>query len=362
MRCLVLISLLVAAGVSAQTQQIIFLGESGDALLQLLEDNYRPETLLSESATKDVIMDEIYRENDGGPDGVFGVYTREFVPFDGLPSPDPNQDIFNNGNGLNQEHIWPRSQLGGGTAVPSERDMHHLVPTGVEINADRGSFPFAEIDDILTTTWYRFDQEQSTIPDASIIDEFSELRANTSFEPREDFSGNVARAMFYVATMYPDEANMAFFTAAQQRALYEWHYADPVDATEQARTQLIAAHQSDKPNPFTLDSTLIRRAYYPEIVTDIEVPAATQLLLSLPTPQPFRTETSFTLTLREASSVKVDVFDALGRLVTTLHNGTLAGNTPIRITLDGSSLSPGLYIVRAVTGRSGATRRLIRAR
>ena len=244
----------------------------------------------------------------------FGVYTREFVVFDGSPSSDPNQDIFNNGSGLNQEHIWPRAELGGGAAVPSERDMHHLVPTGVEVNGDRGSFPFAEIDDNQTTTWYRFDQEQSTVPEPFIIDEFSELRANTSFEPREDFSGNVARAMFYVATMYPSEANMTFFSAAQQRALYNWHYEDPADVVEQTRTQLIAAHQSNDPNPFVLDSTLIRRAFFPGItVSTPDAPNPQRLILSAPTPQPFRSQTSFTLALEQSSRVKVEVFDALGR-------------------------------------------------
>lgn len=350
--------LLIPLCASAQTQHTIFPGQSGTVLLDNLLDEYKPSSLLSESATKDVIMDEIYRVDNEGTQGVFGVYTMEFVPFDGKPSSDPNQDIFNNGAGLNQEHVWPRSELGGGAAVPSERDMHHLVPTGVEVNADRANFPFAEIPDNLTTTWYRFDQEQSTIPDASIIDEFSELRAGTSFEPREDFEGNVARMMFYVATMYPDEANLAFFSQTQRETLYDWHYADPVDQLEYDRTYLIANHQSDSPNPFVLDSTLIRRAFFPEIVVGVP-PELSESTLQLDIhPNPSRGLTTFSLFVSERSPVTLTLFDPLGREVRVLYSGTAGGQGRVEVIAD-LTLPSGVYLVRAETERASETRRLV---
>ncbi len=46
--------------------------------------------------------------------------------------------------------------------------------------------------------------------------------------------------------------------------LYVWHYYDIADNNEINRTNAIASYQQSKVNPFVLDSTLIRRAYYPE--------------------------------------------------------------------------------------------------
>ena len=349
---------------AAQTQQILFPGQTGEELRALIVAEYKPATVLPEAQAKDRMYDTIDVTTEGGDDGVVGVYTGWFVPFDCSPSCDPSQDVFNNGAGLNMEHTWPRSF--GADAGNAQWDIHHLFPTKVNVNADRANLEFDESPDAQTTRWYREDGSQTTIPDGSIIDEFSELRSGIAFEPREDHKGDVARAMFYFYTMYEAQADASGggpFFDAQKETLYDWAYADPVSLKEFDRTHAIAPFQSNEPNPFVLDSTLVRRAYFPGIVVSTqEAPAAGQLLLSPPFPQPFRTQTSFTLTLPEPSQVKVEVFDMLGRRVATLHSGALAGGSPIRFTLDGEILPPGIYIVRASTERLSATRRLIRAR
>lgn len=346
----------------AQTQTILFPGQTGPELLLSLVTEYKPATVLSETNAKDRMYDTIDITNEGGQDGVVGVYTGWFVPFDCLPSCDPSQDIFNNGAGLNMEHTWPRAF--GADAGNAEWNLHHLFPTRVDVNSDRGNLEFNESPDAQTTRWYREDGSQTTIPDGSIIDEFSELRSSVAFEPREDHKGDGARAMFYFYTMYKAEADASGggpFFDAQKDALYEWAYADPVSLKEYDRTLAIAPFQSDDPNPFVLDSTLIRRAFFPEIVvSSFEAPTTARLLLSAPAPQPFREQTSFSLTLLEASPVTVEVFDALGRLVTTLHRGAFAGGSPMRLTLDGTSLAPGVYLVRAKSRREVVSRRLVR--
>lgn len=245
----------------AQPQDVLFPGETGATLLTSIRAAYTPASVLPEAQAKDRMYDTLDKVNVGGQDGVIGVYTGHFVPFDCTPSCDPSQDVFNNGSGLNLEHTWPRSEgTGSGNA---EWNLHHLFPTRVAVNGDRASFPFAEIPDAQTTRWYRDDQTQTTTPDGSIIDEFSELRSGQSFEPREVHEGNVARAMFYVAAIYNTQVNLGFLTG-QQETLYQWHYLDPVDQVEYDRTQGIAGYQDDKPNPFVLDSTLIRRAFFPD--------------------------------------------------------------------------------------------------
>src|SRR5690606_14990087 len=191
---------------------------------------------------------------------------------------------------------------------------HHIFPTQVQVNADRGNLRFAEIPDAQTNRWYRGAPPYTqTTPPTEHIDEYSELRTNQAFEPREDHAGNVARALFYVATMYDAGTNAAFpFDAAQQATLYDWHYEDPIDQAEYDRTFRVAQFQRSAsgaplPNPFVLDSTLVRRAFFPEIPTASEPALPAEPVGLTVAPNPFRDATALTLTLDRSQAVRVEV-------------------------------------------------------
>ncbi|MEM6337917.1 MAG: T9SS type A sorting domain-containing protein, partial [Bacteroidota bacterium] len=81
----------------------------------------------------------------------------------------------------------------------------------------------------------------------------------------------------------------------------------------------------------------------------VEVPGA--YVLSDAYPNPFNPQAMFTLAVAERQRVTVDLFDALGRSVQTLHKGELAANQTHRFTLDGSRLPSGVYLYR-VAGES----------
>ncbi len=361
-----------AASASGQTQQVLFPGQTGEELLASIRDGYRSTQFLSESASKDRLMDPVERTESGTPDtcdgseGVIGVYTGLFVPFDCSPSADSNQDIFNNNNGLNVEHTWPKSR--GSSRAPALVDLHHLLPTKVDVNSDRASLAFGEIPDNQTTGWYRGTESQATTP-TDDIDAWSEIRSSSLFEPREDSKGNVARAMYYFWTMYGPNSQPgggdgpadADWFAPQQRPLYLWSYQDPVDQVEYDRTFRAAQFQQDKPNPFVLDSTLIRRAFFPDLVTaDDDGPEALAALV-VAGANPFTAEARLTLTLPAPGAVRAQAFDALGRRVAVLYDGTApAGPTALR--LDGAGLASGVYLVRVQAPGLVLTRRLVRAR
>ena len=358
---------LAAGSASAQTQVVLYPGQSGTQLQASIRADYRPASVLSYSGAQDRLMDTVDKTAVGGEDGVVGVYSGFFVALDGVcsygpcRSGDANQDVFNGGSGLNTEHTWPRSLLSGN----AESDMHHLYPTRVDVNGARSNFRFAEIPDAQTTTWYRGAAQSSTVP-TSAIDEYSELRAETSFEPREDHKGNVARALFYVATMYDPGTNGSFpFNATDQRTLYDWHYQDAVTAADQARSARVAPFQSGKDNPFVLDSTLIRRAFFPQIQvnpTDGEGGAeALAARLDVAGPNPFASEARLVLTLPAPADVRADAFDALGRRVATLYDGAAPAG-PVALRLDGAELAPGVYLVRVLAGGEALTRTLVRTR
>ncbi len=152
-------------------------------------------------------------------------------------------------NDINCEHSIPQSWF---NEEPRMRtDIHHLYPTRIQWNSDRGADPFADIADASTLGWLRGTTRLTSIP-TSNIDEYSE-DTNSEFEPREDHKGNLARTAFYFYTMHANEkfdAGRDVISAlADLATLYRWHLADPVDAREIERNNRTAAAQGNF-NPY----------------------------------------------------------------------------------------------------------------
>jgi CSLREA domain-containing protein len=75
-------------------------------------------------------------------------------------------------------------------------------------------------------------------------------------------------------------------------------------------------------------------------------------------PNPMRSSATVELSLKEGADVRVAVYDALGREVATLHEGTLhARETSWR--LDGQALPSGLYLVHVTGEQLSVSRRLV---
>ncbi|NOX37634.1 MAG: T9SS type A sorting domain-containing protein [Calditrichaeota bacterium] len=233
----------------------IFPGLYGQELLDSLVAHYKPQVVLSYDDARDTLFARIDNHNDS----LTGVYSGYTIYLN--PTADPTTDAYL--KGINTEHTWPQSK--GADAGNARSDMHHLYPARDAVNSSRSNDPFAEINDSDTDKWWRHDYYLTTIP-TQFIDEYSEKDEDANrFEPREDHKGNAARSMFYFYTMYKAEADNADpnFFLIQKEILYQWHKQDPADSAEVSRTYKIAKYQENKPNPFVLDSTLVRRAYFP---------------------------------------------------------------------------------------------------
>lgn len=90
-------------------------------------------------------------------------------------------------------------------------------------------------------------------------------------------------------------------------------------------------------------------------------PTAAPLALSAPAPSPARDEARLTLALAHSQTVRVEVFDAVGRRVALVHDGALAaGLHPLAWQTDGAP--SGVYVVRATAAEGVATRRVVVAR
>ncbi|MDM9581084.1 endonuclease [Nostoc sp. GT001] len=233
----------------AVTPGTILSGVTGDDLLEKLDSLYSPRASLGYGSARDLLYTKI--DNQSGT--VTDIYAGYSVPID--PNADkPREEAAQ--RRINAEHVWPQSM---GAEGPAKSDLHNLFASRVEVNSDRANFPFADIPDNQTTSWYLDDDELSFKPNPQDIDKYSEFKRGF-FEPREAKKGDIARVIFYFRTVYPELANASFFEA-QKDTLCKWQADDPIDAGEVARSHAIAKTPQGNDNPFVLDSTLPQRTY-----------------------------------------------------------------------------------------------------
>lgn len=322
----------------ARGQGVIFPGLYGQQLSDSLKQFYKPATVLSYTESRNLMFTFLDNENDS----VTCVYTG-FKIYLNHNSTDPIQEALS--AGINTEHTWPQSLGASGNA---KSDLHHLFSARVDVNNDRGNLRFDEIPDQLTDRWYRLNYQQTTIP-TSFIDEYSEVQFNTRFEPREDFKGNIARAIFYFYTMYKDQSDTNFFYI-QKDVLRSWNSLDTVDAAERLRNSRIAQEQDGKPNPFVVDTTLVNRAYFHLVgIADDGSGPGERLNFRLYQnyPNPFNPETAINYQLSAAGDVQLAIFNMLGEEVRTLVNmRQTTGNYIVRWdgrNESGIAVSSGIY-------------------
>jgi hypothetical protein len=298
--------LLLPVLAKAQLHESVLPDLEGQALLNALQDEYRPTTVIPYS----FVRDTLFRNIDARNDTLYCIYTE--YPVYLTPGVDPTAAAFQSGQGINTEHSYPRSK-GAGGFVP-ESDMHHLFPARVNVNADRASFPYAEVPDNQAVSWYYDDEVFNTQP-ASDMGQFSELGI-FEFEPPSAYKGDIARAIFYFYTMYRQEADLEDpnFFEAQRSTLCEWQAQDPVDQREWDRTKAIAGYQEGKENPFVLDCTLATRCYCEGEVEPCTPPVNSRSLSAI------RLELS-AFPVPTASQVRLAyTLPAAGQLTIVLHN------------------------------------------
>jgi hypothetical protein len=78
-------------------------------------------------------------------------------------------------------------------------------------------------------------------------------------------------------------------------------------------------------------------------------------------PNPFAGSTRVELSLADAQSVRIDVYDVAGRLVRTVHDGTKESGVH-SFAIDGRGLASGVYFVRATTPTATEVKKLVLTR
>ena len=136
----------VFAGIHLFGQDIIEPCKFGQPLIDALQEDYTPSDPIGYNPARDILYSTI--DNDGLQ--LSGIYTDFTVTL--VAGADPSVSAFQNGAGINAEHVYPQS-LGAGNE-PARSDLHNIFPCKVNVNEARGSCPFGEIDDEDTDRWF----------------------------------------------------------------------------------------------------------------------------------------------------------------------------------------------------------------
>lgn len=178
-------------------------------------------------------------------------------------------DIYENhsyvkGGVYNREHTWAKT-YGFGTLTDENSaytDTHHLFLCNPDYNSHRGNSPFEDC-----TGGCSQDPTVFNPANGQGGTGIANLYTASSYEVWPFRRGDVARAQFYMAIRYEggthdatgfSEPDLELIDGplttgqpfmGQLSTLLEWHAADPVDAEERARNDLIYSYQGNR-NPF----------------------------------------------------------------------------------------------------------------
>ena len=122
------------------------------------------------------------------------------------------------GKTWNREHVWPQSQ-GWFKTSGAGSDVHHIRPTDPGENSRRGNTKYGE--------------------------------SGSTYEPKDNVKGDVARIIFYLLTRYSqtDSSYPVTKVATSMSMLLDWHAMDPVDSIEIYRNEKAYEIQKNR-NPF----------------------------------------------------------------------------------------------------------------
>ena len=79
-------------------------------------------------------------------------------------------------------------------------------------------------------------------------------------------------------------------------------------------------------------------------------------------PNPFQSRTAVRFDARGGEAVRAELFDAVGRRIRVLYEGTAPEGRPLMVTVDGQGLPAGVYVVRLVGEDGIEARTIVRAR
>ncbi|MEM6326219.1 MAG: T9SS type A sorting domain-containing protein [Bacteroidota bacterium] len=248
---------------------------------------------------------------DVEPDAVIGIGEEILLDFDG----DGTDDMRFLGN------------AGGGPNTAARMNMASANSAAAAINAVAGS-----------DAQY-FDNPR--IGSASRLSNGSPVDANLNFEDGDVFNVGVLASIFNGNPYYNFVGVEGFVGFRFQAGGGTTHYGWARIAINEDATQLTLLDYAFDATP---DATIMAG----DIGVAVEPGALPDGYAFTPIgPNPVRSSANFTLMVAETETVRVGVFDMLGREVSRVFEGELPGGISRRMELQVSDLPAGTYVVRA---------------
>lgn len=146
-----------------------------------------------------------------------------------------------------KEHIWAKANGFSTKSLPAYSDLHHLRASDMRNNNNRSNLPYGPCSSGKYVTDFNGDNSG---------------RKGTTYEPIDRDKGDIARALFYMATRYSTGdgsggTKLSLTNGTDSSGgkwgylstLLTWHRNDPPDAWEIARNGLVQDVQGNR-NPF----------------------------------------------------------------------------------------------------------------
>lgn len=254
---------------------------------------------------------------------------------------------------FNREHTFAQSWYGGSSSHPLRGDAFHVLPSDKKVNGIRSNYAFGEV---LTADYTS--NNGSKRGTSSIAGPNDKV-----FEPIDEYKGDIARGLFYVAVRYQDEIaswennnngadNMLngtsdkVFEQWSLDMLYRWHTEDPVSQKEIDRNEAIFNHQKNR-NPFIDHPEYINSIW--GTVLSIENSFDLNTIKIYPNPI-----TGNDLFIKITKNSAVSIYNVLGKLIIT-DNVNLNKDR-----IDVSSLKKGIYLIKIKSENQLITKKLIK--
>jgi endonuclease I len=173
---------------------------------------------------------------------IIGIYSRLSEP----------KTSFGLTSGWNREHLWPDS-YGLDGREPAYSDLQNLRAEDMTVNSERAN-KFFDVSSQADGGYKNPAHSEALLASCD----------NNSWQPPAVVRGDIARAMFYMATRYTGDVSSEpalYITESTGQisgstnlmgrlsTLLAWHAADPVDASEQLRNDRVYGYQLNR-NPF----------------------------------------------------------------------------------------------------------------
>lgn len=250
----------------------------------------------------------------------------------------------------NREHLLPQSVFN--EASPMVSDAHHILPTDGKVNGQRNNYPFGKVNN---ATWT---SRNGSKLGSNLNSGYSAGYSSTVFEPIDEFKGDVARCLLYMATRYQnvisgwgnwamlDRTSDHVFSDWALSVLLTWHQQDPVSAREITRNNAVYAFQGNR-NPF-ID--------HPEYAASIwgAVAGTDDVFSSALSVYPNPAVNNKVNIYSEATIDEIELININGQLVQRIQKPLSANNT---YTVE--QLPQGFYLLKATSGNQTVTKKII---